>query len=171
MMAGMKRVLIACALAVITAAGCASAQSQSGDGRAAMQQARADAKAASWNALSADHQTKVQAVVNGFNAGTLDIPTATSQIDAILTPDESTAVLAQSQKLRDAMRAAFAANGGQGGPGQGGPGQSGPGQGGPGGPGGAGRQPDAGRFLLSLNADRDKWRAAMQAMRGAGGPP
>ncbi|HEY8322303.1 MAG TPA: hypothetical protein VIG46_11005 [Candidatus Baltobacteraceae bacterium] len=154
----MKNVLIACALAVITAVGCASAQPQSGDGRAAMQQARADAKAASWSALSADHQTKVQTVVNGFNAGTLDIPTASQQIDAILTPAETTAVLAQSQKLRDAMKAAFAANGG---------GQGGAGRGGM----GAGRTQDAGRFLLSLDADRDKWRAAMQALRGAGGPP
>jgi hypothetical protein len=159
----MNKVLISCALAVLTAAGCASAQSQGGDGRAAMQQARTDAKAASWSALSADHQTKVQAAVDGFNNGTLDIPTATTQIDAILTPAETTAVLAQSQKLRDAMKAAFAANGG----GQGGPGQGG----GRGGPGGAGRQQDAGRFLLSLAADRDTWRAAMQAMRGAGGPP
>jgi len=164
----MNKVLISCALAVLTAAGCASAQSQSGDGRAAMQQARTDAKTASWSALSTDHQAKVQAAVDGFNNGTLDIPTASQQIDAILTPAESAAVLAQSQKLRDAMRAAFAANGGgQGGPGQGAPGQGGPGRGGM----GAGRTQDAGRFLLSLAADRDKWRAAMQAMRGAGGPP
>jgi len=160
----MNKVLISCALAVLTAAGCASAQSQGGDGRAAMQQARTDAKTASWSALSTDHQAKVQAVVDGFNKGTLDIPTATTQIDAILTPAESTAVLAQSQKLRDAMKAAFAANGG-------GQGQGGPGQGGRGGPGGAARPQDAGRFLLSLAADHDKWRAAMQAMRGAGGTP
>lgn len=127
-----------------------------------MQQARTDAKTASWSALSADHQAKVQAAVDGFNNGTLDIPTASQQIDAILTPAESAAVLAQSQKLRDAMKAAFAANGG----GQGGPGQGGSGRGGMG-----ARTQDAGRFLLSLAADRDKWRAAMQAMRGAGGTP
>jgi len=137
-----------------------------------MQQARSDAKTASWSALTADHQARVQTVVDGFNNGTLDIPTASQQIDAILTPTESAAVLAQSQKLRDAMKAAFAANGGVG-PAQGGPapGQLGPGQGGPGRGMGAGRTQDAGRFLLSLNADRDKWRAAMQAMRDAGGTP
>jgi len=161
----MNRILIAAVLAAFTASGCASAQSQDG-ARAQMQQARADAKTASFAALSADHQAKVQAVVDGFNNGTLDIPTATGQIDGILTPAESTAVLAQSQKLRDAMQAAFAAGGGPQGGGQGGR------PGGQGGPGGA-HQQTAGHFLLSLAADHAKWRSAMQAARANGGgtPP
>jgi type II secretory pathway pseudopilin PulG len=159
----MNRIFLAAMLAVVTATGCASAQQQDG-ARAQMQQARDDAKTASLAALSADHRAKVQTVVDGFNAGTLDIPTASGKIDAILTPAESTAVLAQSQKLRDAMRAAFAAGGGPPGGGQGGGRHSGP---------GGANQQTAGHFLLSVGADHDKWRAAMQAQRanGAGGPP
>lgn len=162
----MNKMLSLCVLAVIAATGCVSAQTQDSPSPAAlspMRQARSDAKTASWNTLSADHQTKVQAIVDGFNSGTLDIPTASAQIDAVLTPDETSAVQAQAQKLRDAMRAAYSANGGGGQ-------QSGAHlDGGRRGGSRMGKKPDVGRFLLGLNADRDKWSAAMQALRSNGG--
>lgn len=157
----MTKVLMFCAAAALAATGLAAAQSQGGPPsgmRAQMQQARDSAKTASLKALSADHQSKVSAIVNGFNAGTLDMATATSQIDAVLTPDEATAVLAQEQTMRDAMRQAFSMAG-------------------------SGRmsgvhsnatkrKPDAGQFLLSVAGDPQKVRDAMRARRGSqGGPP
>jgi hypothetical protein len=164
----MNKMLSLCVLAAIAATGCVSAQTQDSPSPAAlspMQQARSDAKTASWNALSADHQTKVQAIVDGFNNGTLDVPAASAQIDAVLTPDESAAVQAQEKTMRAAMRAAFSANGGAQTGGRFGGGHRGNRTG--------AQQPDAGRFLLGLNADPDKWRAAMQALRNGGGqtPP
>jgi hypothetical protein len=165
----MNKMLSLCVLAVIAATGCVSAQTQDSPSPAAlspMQQARSDAKTASWNAISADHQTKIQAIVDGFNNGTLDIPTASAQIDAVLTPDETTAVQTQAQKLRDAMRAAYSANGAS----AGGPPAGGRFGGGRRGGNRMGTQkPDVGRFLLGLNADPDKWSAAMQALRANGG--
>jgi hypothetical protein len=109
--------------------------------RAQMEQARTNAKAAAFNDLSADHRAKVEAIVAKFNDGSLEPADAASQIDAILTPDEAKAVLAEQQKLRDAMRQAFAAANGGNAPER------------PGGYGsrGANRKPDAGRFLLMVS--------------------
>lgn len=67
---------------------------------------------AALNDLSADHRAKVQAIIAQVQNGSLDPRTASSQIDAILTPDESKAVLGEAQKARAAMEQAFAANGG-----------------------------------------------------------
>lgn len=162
----MIKLLSFCAVAVLAATGLASAQTPSAAPtgmRAQMQQARDAAKAASLNALSSDHQAKVQTIVTAFDDGTLDIATAGAQIDAVLTPDEATAVLAQQQTMRDAMRAAFAGNGGSGR--MGGRGMRGNGN-------GQARKPDAGQFLLSVAADPQKFRDAMRALRDKqGGTP
>src|ERR1700722_3992852 len=90
--------------------------------RAKMDAVRTDAKTATFAALSDAHRTAVQAIVDQFDAdgSALTLSAATQQIDALLSPQETTAVLAQNQKMRDAMRAAFASSGGPGA--QGGPG-------------------------------------------------
>jgi len=115
--------------------------------RAAVTQARADAKAASLNALSTDHRAKVQAIVDSFNSGSsLDLKTPSKAIDAVLTPAEAQAVLAQATKMRAAMRAAYA-NNPNGTTGRGGGSTS------------RKRTPDAGRFLLTTLASPDKMNA------------
>jgi hypothetical protein len=102
--------------------------------RQAMQQARDNAKTAAYNDLSADHRGKVQAIVNQVQSGSLSREDGAAQIDKVLTADESKAVLGESQKMREAMRQAFAnANGGAHGMHRG------------------NRQPDAGRFLLMIS--------------------
>jgi hypothetical protein len=127
------------------------------DWRAKMESVRAGAKADAFGALSDDHKAKVQAIVDAFDAdgSTVAIGDATKQIDAVLTPQESAAVLAAQQKMRDQMRAAMAANG-----------ETGEHHGGGGFGGGGRRAPDAGRFLLQVDAMPDRYRAAMQAERG-----
>ncbi len=96
----------------------------------------------------------MQAIIDQVNNNSLDRQTAASQIDAILTPSEAQAVLAQGTRMRDAMRQIFAQNAQQGG-------QSGPGgfgQNGPNGQRDGGNQnrrtPDAGRTLLMLGRIR-----------------
>lgn len=121
---------------------------------AQIQALRDTAKTNSFNALSADHRTKVQAVVTQFDNRSVAIADAVTQIDAVLTPDEAAAVIAQGQTMRDAVRKVLAdANGGASPP---------PGQGRPPGAGGQRRPPDAGRILLQLAASPDALRAAMQ---------
>jgi hypothetical protein len=152
----MIKALSFCAVAVLAATGLASAQTPSTAPtgmRAQLQHARDDAKTASLNALSADHQAKVQTIVTAFDNGTVDIATAATQIDSVLTPDEATAVLAQQQTMRDAMRAAIAGSGRTGGRGMRGGGS------------GHARKPDAGQFLLSVAADPHAVRDAMRALR------
>lgn len=159
----MIKILTFCAAAALAATGLAAAQSPSGPPsgmRMQMQQARDNAKVASFKALSSDHQAKVQAIVDGFDGGTLDMATAASQIDAVLTPDETTAVLAQEQTMRDAMRQAFSAGAG---------GHMGGGHM-RGNANGQARKPDAGQFLLSVAGDPQKVREARRAMRTGQGP-
>jgi hypothetical protein len=123
----------------------ASAQMYQGSIPPEILQARDQAKTNAFNDLSADHRAKVQAIVANFNNGSIERDEAVKEIDAVLTPDESKAVLGEQQKLRDAMRQAFANNGGNGsfaGERRGGS-ERRSGQ----------RQPDAGRFLLMLWAD------------------
>ncbi len=128
------------------------------DQMAQVQKLRDTARATSFKALSADHATKVQAIVTTFNSGSVSIPDAIAQIDAVLTPDEDKAVLAAGQTMRDGMFALYAAahNGASPPPRPAGP----PGGGPPGG--GQRRAPDAGRILLQLSASPDALRAAMQ---------
>jgi hypothetical protein len=131
------------------------------DMRAKMDALRADAKTSAFAALSDAHRAKVQSIVDAFDAdgSTVGLGDASGQIDAVLTPQESSAVLAAQHKMRDAMRADFA-----GGPGSGRPG----GFGRPGGGGHGGRRaPDAGRFLLQVDASPDRYRAQMEAERGS----
>ena len=113
-----------------------------------MQQIRSTAKTAAFNALSADHRARVQAIIDQVNGGSLDRRSAAQQIDAVLTPSETQAVLAQQAKMREEMHAVFAQSG------QGGPGPGGPGAGGHGPEGGQHRQPDAGRTLVMLGSNR-----------------
>jgi hypothetical protein len=130
------------------------------DVQAKMDALRSDAKTSAFGALSDAHRAKVQSIVDAFDAdgSTLGLPDASAQIDAVLTPQESSAVLAAQQKMRDAMRVAFAGGQGSGRPG---------GFGRPGGGHGARRAPDAGRFLLQVDASPDRYRAAMEAERGS----
>ena len=159
----MRTFLFALALALCAAPLAASAQvsdfyeHDARDASPDLQALRDTAKTNSFNALSADHRTKVQAIITQFDNGSVAIADAVTQIDAILTPDEAAAVIAQGQAMRDAVRKALAdANGGASPP----P----PGQGRPPGAGGGGqrRPPDAGRILLQLAASPDALRAAMQ---------
>lgn len=123
----------------------ASAQMFDGSIPPAILQARDQAKTAAFNDLSADHRVKVQAIVAQYNSGSIQRDDAVKQIDAVLTPDETKAVLGEQQKMRDAMRQAFANNGGGNG-GFGGEHRA------PGSNGGQRRAADAGRFLLMLSA-------------------
>ena len=140
----------------------------SGDMRAKLSQVRSDAKTATMADLSDAHRSAVQAIVDKFDAGgsTLTLADATSQIDAILTPDESSKVLAERQKMRDAMHAIFVANGAQ----TGAASPDGPGAPAPNGThrgdfAGDGRAPDAGRVLLQMDATPSVYRAAARAAR------
>ena len=155
----MRYTLFALALGLALAPVMASAQPGPGPGgpspelQAKFDQLRADARTNSLKALSADHQTKIQPIIAGFNAGTVTPTDAIAQIDAILTPDESKAILDQNQKMRDARKALRPANAGPS-------------------PERANADkpkvdaaPDAGRTLLSLLASPEKFREAMRAMR------
>jgi hypothetical protein len=153
----MRKILFALSLALLVAPVAASAQGFPGltpEQQAQVQTLRDSAKTTSFNALSADHRTKVQAIITSFNSGSVSIADAVTQIDAVLTPSESAAVLAAGQTMREAMRKMMEdANGGSPPPGRQGP---------PPGSGGQRRAPDAGRLLLQLAASPDALRAAMQ---------
>jgi hypothetical protein len=60
--------------------------------RAAMEKAHADAKADALAALTPAHAASVQSILAQVTAGTLDRRAAAGQIDALLTPAESSAV-------------------------------------------------------------------------------
>ena len=154
----MRNILFALSLALFAAPIAAAAQGFPGmtpEQQVQVQALRDTAKTTSFNALSADHRTKVQAIITSFNSGSVAIADAVTQIDAVLTPDESTAVLAAGQTMRDAMRKMYQdANGGSPPPGRQGP-PPGAGQ-------GQRRAPDAGRTLLQLAASPDALRAARQ---------
>jgi hypothetical protein len=140
--------------------------------RAKLERIRSDAKTAAFAALSADHRTAVQGIVDSVTAGTVDARAAARKIDDVLSSDEKSAVGAVAQKSRADMRAAFAAAGmtppgpppnagppPNGGPAIGGaPPNAGP-PGGAGAPGGR-RGPSAGRFLLGLSLTPAQLRAA-----------
>jgi hypothetical protein len=117
--------------------------------RTKMQRIRLDAKTGTLNALSAAHRKVVLATAKQFDDGAISIPEAANMIDANLTPQETSAVLAQQTKMRAAMREVFSQDGASGVAGRG-RGQAGS------------RAPDAGRFLLQVCASPEKWRAAMR---------
>jgi len=117
--------------------------------RAKMEKILGDARAAAMNALSPGHRDAVAAIVAQNAAGTLDRRAGAQRIDALLTSDERSRVLAVERKLRTDMRALMPGGGlppGGGPP----PGAGPPGGPPPGAPGFAGRAPDPGRFLLMI---------------------
>jgi hypothetical protein len=147
----MRYILLAFALVAALVPAAAAAQTSPGLGppppgggpppdRARFEQFRADAKANALKALSADHQTNIQAIVNSLTAGSLTPRDAIAQIDALLSPDESKAILDQEQKVRGAMVAARDGSSTNPNPPAAAPGPSH----------GQGAKPDAGRFLLRL---------------------
>jgi hypothetical protein len=116
--------------------------------RAAMEQARADARAAAFAALTPPHAASVQALLAQVTAGSLDPRAAGTQIDALLTPDEKSAVLAAAEKARRNMRSALM--GAPPPPADGAP-AGGPPPGGPPAGGGMFGPPTAGRLLVMLS--------------------
>jgi len=139
--------------------------------RGQFERARSETRAVVLADLSADHRAQVQEIVDKVNAGTLPNPLdAVKQIDAILTPDETKAVLAERAKLGVAMH--------RGAPDGAGPPPAGPPPGGPppgGPPPGAASAPPVspGQFILRLSIAPEKMHEMMRAMRGApvGSPP
>jgi hypothetical protein len=97
--------------------------------------------------LSPDHLITVQASVDQVNAGTLAPPDAVKAIDAVLSPDETKAVLDIQARMIDARRALMP------------PGGPPPGAMNPAEAQRAAMQPDAGRIVLQLLASPDKLRA------------
>jgi hypothetical protein len=135
--------------------------------RAKLASISAQAKTDGYAALSPAHRTAVEAIVAKVTAGSLDPHSAGEQIDALLTPDESQAVLAVAMKSRQQMRVAFAGSAPpppDGGP----PPNAGPppaaGEPPPGGPPGAHERhrPTAGGFLMRVSLTPEQ----MHALRG-----
>src|SRR5580704_6981918 len=152
----MRYFVLLSALALLPLTACSQSAAQ-----AQMTQARTAAHDASFAALSADHKKTVQMIVDAFDNGKVDMLAGAQQIDAVLTPAEAQAVLAEQKKMRDAIRAAREQNGDANGGGGGGGGMNGGGGGG-----GYGRRaPDAGRFLITVSASPDKVREAAQQAR------
>jgi hypothetical protein len=121
--------------------------------KAQMQQARDNAKTAALNDLSAADRAKVQSILDQVSNGQLtDLRVAAQQIDGVLTPDESKAVLGERDKMMAAMRANAPAGAATGGPG-----------GHPQGAMGGHRMNDAGSFFLRLSISPEKMRALRQA--------
>jgi len=121
------------------------------------------------------NRAKVQSIVDQINNGQLtDMRAAAQQIDALLTPAESKAVLAERDKLMQTMRANMPPrpDGAMGGPNGGPPPNAAPNAAPNVGPNGApngapngdqprrgsGRMNDAGGFLISLGVSREKLR-------------
>jgi hypothetical protein len=121
--------------------------------RAKMDALRSQAKTDAYAALSADHRARVDAIVAQVAAGTLDPRDAGKQIDALLAPDETTAVVAVAEQSRKAMRATFGDM--RGGPPPGGPPPGAPEAGPPRGH----HAPSAGRFLIMVSLTPDQMRA------------
>lgn len=99
--------------------------------RAKFEAARTQAQTAALSDLSADHRVKVQAILTQVQDGTLDPRAAGAQIDALLTPGEAKAVLAEASKLHASMQKAMAGM--------------------PPPPHPMNRKPDAGRFLIMIS--------------------
>jgi hypothetical protein len=139
--------------------------------RAAMEKARADAKAAAYLALTPAHKERVTAIVADVVAGKTDPRAAAKLIDDVLTPDEQKAVRDAEQASRQAMR-----GGAMGGPPPGAPGGppspgSGAQAGGPPPP-GQGRRfaPSAGRYLIMVSLTREQRRSLMPRARSSAAP-
>jgi hypothetical protein len=141
----------------------ASAQAGPGAGgpppemRARMLQMRDDAHKAAFNDLTPAHRTQVQAIVDQVNSGKLtDFAAAANQINAILTPDETKAVIAEHEKAFAAMHRD--ASGGA-----------------PPGAQSTSEKPrpqmDAGHFLLLVSVSPDRMRDVMRGMHDHAASP
>jgi hypothetical protein len=146
--------MLALVLATGTPLAACAQQSNAGENgpppeaRAQMQQARDAAKTAAFNDLRPASRAKVQSIVDQVNNGQLtDLRAAAQQIDAALSPAETKAVLAERDKMVQAMRANMP-------PRPDGAGPNGPGPNG----GGGGRVNDPGRFFLQVGVSREKMR-------------
>jgi hypothetical protein len=105
----------------------------------------------------------VQAIIDQVNNGQLtDLRGAASQIDAILSPTETKAVLAERVKMMQTIQANMPDRPDGAGPGGQGP-NGGPPNGAPGNGGRRGGGNHAGRFLLQLGVSPDKMRELRQA--------
>jgi hypothetical protein len=131
-MNALRRFFFALAIAMGASLVMVSAQDYGSGPPPGVQSQFEQARTNAMNALSADHRSKVQAIMDQVNNGSLSRQDGASQIDGILTSSESSAVLDQAQMLREAMQ------------------QSG-GHRGFGGGGGGNHKPDAGRFLLMVS--------------------
>ncbi len=163
----MRKALPVLALLVATGLPLAACAQQSGNAAEnspppAVLQARAAAKTAAFNDLSGSDRTRVQAIIDQVNNGQLtDLRSAASQIDAILSPAETTAVLGERTKMMQTIRANMPAR-----PEGAGPGGPGPNGGSPNGApaNGAHRGGNhVGRFLLQLGVSHEKMRELRHA--------
>jgi hypothetical protein len=137
--------------------------------RAKLDAVGAQAKNEGYAALSPDHRAQVQAIVAKVTSGALDSRAAGEQIDALLSPEETKAVLGIAGSLRARVGAVLGGGPppppGAGPPPDGGPppGAGAPPDGGPpadGGPPGGGRHaPSAGAFLLRVSVTPEQMRA------------
>lgn len=113
----------------------------------AMQQARANARTSTMNALTPAHRAQVQSILGQVRARTLDPRDAVTKIDALLSPAEKQSVLSAQQSMRQSMQAYFQSRAQADAPQP--PRHDWNGR----------RGPDAGRFLLMLNAPPHRWGA------------
>jgi hypothetical protein len=65
------------------------------------QSATVTAQTAALNALTSEHQTQVRNILSLLHSGQMDKSSAAVQIDAVLSDDESKAVLAEAAKIQD----------------------------------------------------------------------
>src|ERR1700735_3640971 len=113
----MLALVVATACSLAACAQSSNAQSTGGgpngmspEVRAKMLQIRDDTKTAAFNDLSAADRAKVQAILDQVNNGQqTDIKAAIKQIDTVLTPEESKAVVAEGAKMMAQYKAAMPA--------------------------------------------------------------
>jgi hypothetical protein len=173
----MKRVFVflaLCASVSMPLAALAQPAPPTADQRATFDKMRVEAKTAAYAALTPAHAASVTTIAGQVAGGTLDRRTAAGQIDALLTPDETKAVLAAADKSRAAMRAAGIGSPGRP-PGAGGPPSSGAAQppGGPppqGAPGGRFGRFTAGRYLLLVSMTPAQMRSLQPRARSSSAP-
>jgi hypothetical protein len=71
------------------------------------QQARETARSAVLSNLSPDHRARVEAILDRFRRGLVSTPAAAHDIDEVLSPEETRAVMNQERRFRDAMRQTY----------------------------------------------------------------
>jgi hypothetical protein len=135
------------------------AMTMSPDQMAKSNQIRVDARVAAMKAISPAHASAVQGIVDQLNAGKVEPRAAVTQIDAVLSPEEVSAVVAIGTKMRADNRAIMQplnANPPTAAPSE----QRGEGL-------GRGRPVDAGQVLLSVMLTPAQMQAVNAAMRPA----